>query len=292
MTHMELLRGTVPTIVFEHPTNDTDVLSAVWTKGEDSGSIALTHTTGKSTGQLPYQSEDGEVKVDWTFSIPSSGTFTESTYHLVATPLLPLSEVKKIIEDTDVTNAIEAEAAARYIINAHTGQSFGKFTGVRKVRGTGNNALALPEKLLRLTKVNGSEPGMRFEVDPGGFYLRNYPWGVPPVRADYHGLHMHTGGVIHNPNNVKLGTFMNSQVFDIQGVWGWDYVPPAIQQAAKLLVNDYACADALYRDRYLTSMTAADWRIQFHAEAFANTGNVRADALLADYVLPRGWVVL
>ena len=70
--------------------------------------------------------------------------------------------------------------------------------------------------------------------------------------------------------------------------------PPAdqVKEAAKLLVNDYACAEQTYRDRYLTSMTAADWRIQFHSGAFLKTGNVRADQLLRDFVLKGGWAVI
>jgi hypothetical protein len=39
-------------------------------------------------------------------------------------------------------------------------------------------------------------------------------------------------------------------------------------------------------------MTAADWRIQFYSGAYLRTGNVRADQLLADYVVTRGWGVI
>lgn len=151
--------------------------------------------------------------------------------------------------------------------------------------------MSLPSKLISLTDVNGDLGSTHYDVVGDGWYLMFFPWGVPPVKADYYGLHMHTGGVIHNPNHVKMGQF-EKRIFDINGVWGYEEVPQRVKEAAKLLVNDYACGDAAYRDRYLTSMTAADWRIQFHSGAFAKTGNVRADQLLSDFVLQRGWAVI
>jgi hypothetical protein len=131
-----------------------------------------------------------------------------------------------------------------------------------------------------------------FAIQNNGYTLSHYPWGVPPVKADAYGLHMHVGGVIHNPNNVKVEQFANNRDYLVEGHWGWEAVPDAVKEAAKLLVNDYACADAQYRDRYLVSMTAADWRIQFYSGAYLRTGNVRADQLLSDYVVTRGWGVI
>jgi hypothetical protein len=85
---------------------------------------------------------------------------------------------------------------------------------------------------------------------------------------------------------------MNEAQYNISGQWGWNSVPAAVQEAAALLAHDYACADVLYRDRYLTSMTAADWRIQFNAGAFSDTGNVRANQLLEEYVIKNNWVAI
>jgi hypothetical protein len=147
--------------------------------------------------------------------------------------------------------------------------------------------------LLSINTFNGRANSDNFyQIGDDGYTLRYYNWGVPPVKADAWGLHMHTGGVIHNPNHVSLNTFKDGNIYTVDGNWGWEEVPAAVKEAAKLLVNDYACADAQYRDRYLTSMTAADWRIQFNSGAFKGTGNVRADQLLSDFVVTRGWGVI
>jgi hypothetical protein len=238
------------------------------------------------------------LEVEWEIS------YTEDTIDAVTTrtttvdvvePILSKSEVRAIDSVLFASDAEYAkiEKAVRHIIQAYTGQEFGLFVGTEKIRGSDSSALFLPRRMISLDGVNGSLFPTGYEVDPSGYVLRKVgPWGVPPVKADYFGLHMHTGGVIHDPNNVRYYVWRAKGNYEITGRWGYEEVPAAVKEAAKLLVNDYACADAQYRDRYLTSMTAADWRIQFHSGAFVRTGNVRADQLLSDYVLTRGWGVI
>lgn len=233
-----------------------------------------------------------DIKVNWSFEMETVPV-SKTDYFSVVTPILTFGEIREIHPNATDQEVIKVEAAVRHIIQALTGQTFGQFVGVKEVRGSDNLALALPSKLHSLIDVNGATNSSDyFTIEGDGYYLRHFPWGVPPVKADYFGLHQHVGGVIHNPNNVRLGEFYKSTTYKVNGVWGWETVPARVKEAAKLLVNDYACGDANYRDRYLTSMTAADWRIQFNSGAFLKTGNVRADQLLSDYVLKRGWAVL
>jgi hypothetical protein len=261
--------------------------------GKDMGVVLHKTTSGVSEVQLGYLQYDGRVVINWTF-ILNGESFTETSYYDVVTPLLTDREVKEIHPNATDYEVRRIEAATRHIIQAHTGQRFGRFKGIYTVRGNDSRKLELPARLLELNSVNELQDSVEkyFAVEQGGWVLRHFPWGVPPVKADYYELHQHVGGVIHNPNNVRLGEFYKEYHFDVDGVWGYHEVPDPVKEAARLLVNDYACADSQYRDRYLTSMTAADWRIQFHEGAFARTGNVRADQLLADYVLSHGWAVV
>lgn len=232
------------------------------------------------------------IKVNWSFEM--DGVPVSKTDHFnVVTPILTFGEIREIHPNATDSEVIKIEAAVRHIIEALTGQNFGQFIGVKEVRGSNTRSLPLPAKLQSITDIDGATDANNFfSIEGDGYYLRHYPWGVPPIKADYYGLHQHVGGVIHNPNNVKLGEFNKNVTYSINGLWGWETVPARVKEAAKLLVNDYACGDANYRDRYLTSMTAADWRIQFNSGAFLKTGNVRADQLLSDYVLKHGWAVL
>jgi len=232
---------------------------------------------------------EGDISISWDFTIGGVAVNKVDDFSVV-TPYLTIAEVKKIWDTATDEEAQNIEASVRHIINAHTGQSFGKSTGVKLAQGTGST-LTLPERIISVYKVNGSLAADYFDIVGDGWYLKFYAWGVPPVKADYYGLHQHVGGVIHNPDSVKFGQFSDTTC-KVEGTWGWNSVPEPVKEAARLLVNDYACGDSNYRDRYLTSMTAADWRIQFHSGAFRQTGNVRADQLLDNYVLKRGWAVL
>lgn len=295
---MEIYRQTENVISFQPPIGARGL--SVTASLNDGDAVTLLPISGTENlpvqkYALPYLTDEGTVRVYWRFFVTTFDGHQEvvvtDTYDVV-TPILSDVEIREVHPAATKDEIVRIERAVRHVINAFTGQRFGRFTGERKVRGTGGKALFLPERLLSINTVNGTNASPYYMIDGDGYILRHFPLGVPPVKADYHGLHMHVGGVIHNPNMVKLGEWEKSRYFKINGTWGWESVPQQVKEAAKLLVNDYACADIAYRDRYLTSMTAADWRVQFNSGAFTQTGNVRADQLLGPYVLTRGWAVV
>lgn len=246
---------------------------------------------------MPFSlvSNEAEYRIEWSFDYVEGSaihTFKRIQYVTVVAPILETHEIREIHPNATPAEMVRIEKATRHIINAHTGQTFGRFVGVKDIRGTGNRHLVLPARLLSLKGVNGgTETNKFYRIDNGGYTLLSLPWGAPPLKADSYGYHQHVGGVIHNPNVVKLGDFSVSTTYQVDGEWGWYEVPEAVREAAKLLINDYACADNAYRDRYLSAISAADWRMQFHNKAFSQTGNVRADQLLQDYVMKNGWMV-
>lgn len=241
---------------------------------------------------------DQRVDIHWEVTYMDAAdnqsyTVSKITPVNVVTPILTKREITEVWDTATDADTIMIEKAVRHIVQAYTGQEFGRFIGPYEVKGTNSTALLLPRRLLSIDTFNGVEfPDAAYSIEADGYILRYKPWGVPPVKADYYGLHMHTGGVIHNPNNVKWHTFAENRYYTVNGHWGFESVPDGVKEAAKLLVNDYACADSQYRDRYLVSMTAADWRVQFYSGAYLRTGNVRADQLLSDYVVTRGWGII
>lgn len=294
---MELLRNTVPSVTFILPTNDTAVTGATWKRinDDEEGTVVVSAPVdGVVTGTIPYQQYDGEIVVSWTFSIPSSGTFTNDVYYEVVTPLLTDAELDEVFEDCEeefsVTEKREIEKMVRHIIQTFTGQSFGKNVGSKKIRGTGEYSLALPERLISLDTIGGYHYSTGLSIISDGWYLVGPGTQFPPeIKADAYGINTATVPIV--APTVSSRSFLRGRVYTLNGQWGWNSVPEAIRQAAKLLVLEYA-GDPTYRDKYLTSMTAADWRIQFESGAFAGTGNVRADQLISNYVVSRGWAVI
>jgi hypothetical protein len=240
---------------------------------------------------------DQDLKVEWSFNyVDVDGKtylFKETTNVSIVTPILSLVTIIEILGSTTTNSeAMAVERMVRHIISAHTGQNFGLLEGSKLVSGKGGNTIALPARLLELTKVNGMAVSSKpYRISGSGWYLTTPDWGVPGIKADYYGLH-EINGQISNPNGVALLGFHTGFEYTVEGKWGWYEVPEAIKEAARLLVNDYACNDSVYRDRYLNVVSASDWRVEFNAGAFAQTGNVRADQLLSNFVLKRGWAVV
>lgn len=293
---MELSVRTVPTVTFYLPTDDTTVSGATYSfNNSDPVSLSVSAPTDNAvTARLPYQELEGVATVVWSFTVPGSGAHTDTVDYDVVTPLLTIQEVKEIVPEFSDWQATRTEASVRYLIQSVTGSTFGKYEAIYNVHGDADHSLELPYHLLTLNGVNGVDSGLDliFEITGGGWSLGYYPFGVPPVKADFDGLHYTTGGVITNPWSVDLANFNKNMIYQIDGLWGYARVPEEIKEAARILVNDLSCADSEYRDRFLTSMTAADWRIQFNDRAFDGTGNARADKLIEPFIMGHRWVAI
>lgn len=277
------------------------------------------------------ESGANDVEVVWHFTITSvpDNSFEEAFSYEVVTPLLSKQELQRIIDNEDATEADlwEVEAAVRHVIQAHTGQKFGFDRGkALTVEGHGETALRLPERLVSITGVNtltSSLDRSAFIIVSDGWYLKK-AWanatpltqatesqfwgdfmnnsvfdnniysdpdgdGEPPIVGP---LASRPGGITVAPGASGRATaWKQDYPFEITGDWGYKTVPANVKEAARLLVNDYACSEAAYRDRYLESIKAADWRLQFSSRAWESTGNARADQLLDEYVL-LDWAVI
>lgn len=293
---METLLGYTGVVKFVVPAISAATFKVYRGDDQIGGWHDATLATGLATATLPYEAvkQEGVVKVVLSYSFENAN-HEQTKYINVVTPILEIYEVKELLNTVDDNEAFKLEAAVRSIINAHTGQTFGLYEGKIPVRGTGAKSLHLPKRLVSLNTINDIDFGVHVYVDGGGWYLSNFV-GYPTIKSDLDTQHISgpyaSDGPIYAPRIYGYADYVQNLVYNIDGRWGWESVPEPVREAAKLLINDYACEDSAYRDRYLTSMTAADWRIQFNQGAFVETGNVRADQLLAEYVLRRGWAVL
>lgn len=284
---MEIYRDNSGTAVLEHPV--TGPLTADIMRGSEviSANQPVTSTSGKHTTNIGWAltEYDATLTVKW-----KKTDFERKTYVEVVTPILPLSELAELLEDVPLQDQYDAESVVRRIIFVYTGQSFGKFRGTNEVAGNDSTRLALPAPLLSFTDMSDGvlayDPS-GFRITGAGWFLGQAPgawWTIkeaPPEEV----LDQFSSGVIYAPGTVKKRDFSYTNIYTITGDWGYESVPTPVVQAAKLLISDYACQDASYRDKYLQSMKAADWRIQFTQAAYDGTGNLKADQLLEPYKL-------
>jgi hypothetical protein len=275
------------------------------------------------TVKIPYAltTEEGDGLVSVTFTIDGLPAEKKIPFDVV-TPYLTVAQARAVLEDETLSDeeVMEIEQAVRYIINAHCGQSFGKRTKDVVVVGAGESALALPERLMEITGLKTLSavlnPSATWIIADGWYLKKKYYDAIGDIENDSlywdgegvydfdespleapHGLG-HTrdryghGKIISAPGSFSGAKWKDDYPFTISGTWGYASVPRPVVEAAKLLLNDYACSEQAYRDRYLESIKSADWRLQFNEQAYLHTGNVRADQLLNDYVMKRGWAVI
>jgi len=65
---------------------------------------------------------------------------------------------------------------------------------------------------------------------------------------------------------------------------GYKAVPPDIEYATKLLIEDLKCGKLDYFKRYVTSYNTDQFRIQFDKSVFDGTGNMIVDKILSNYL--------
>lgn len=254
--------------------------------------LDLVISNGVVTVSVPYKAirHDGHLVVFIT-AVSGADTFTNRYVLDVVTPILSLDSVSEII-GTGVTpeKARETERAVRVIIEAFTGQRFGLGQSVERVMGRGDDRLQLPKKLItyRSILVAGVPiSAITFAVTGDGWFLEaiSPEWleikEAPPEEL----WPVVVNGPIRVPAWYKA-KFNDNQTYTIDGLWGWESVPTDVEDAARLLVNDYACNQAAYRDRYLDIIKSSDWTLQFNARAWEGTGNARADLILGQYKRP------
>ena len=312
---MEALRGYTTSIYFPVPEDLTSARFRVFRDGAQIGLLGnATLANGLATVPLPYSSTltDGEVTVQLEF-VYQAESIVQTRTATVVTPLLDKYEILEIYPEATDAEVVEIERAVRVIIQAHTGQSFGLFEGTKSVEGHGERALRLPERLVELTGLSTRSavlnPNSAIVVSDGWYLKKGWSeevssieddstywtgWeptqdaapGEPGYEKPGHGHVIAAPGVRATPTQ-----WADDYPFAITGKWGYTSVPTAVKEAAKLLVNDYACSEIAYRDRYLESIKAADWRLQFNERAWESTGNVRADQLLDEYVI-LDWAVI
>lgn len=255
--------------------------------------------TNSITIQIPYALTRHDCTLEMTIDFVVE--FVQETKTVVidvVTPILPIDTVKSILKPQAPDSVLDSDAKSlerkvRLAVQAFTGQVFGLYEGFVDVYGNGDEFLKSPRRIVQLNSVDYgsvSYSPSSYLVKGDGWYLERahgYPLTIkqapPEEDLDVYQNYYQTGGSIVPPNASYFNKFSDKVVYRVYGNFGYFSVPMDVQQAATLLVNDYACKESMYRDRYIANMRAADWRFEYKDAAFLGTGNVIADQLLSKY---------
>ena len=256
---------------------------------------------------MTLTSRPRSFKLNWKYTVGSEQVLHTSYLDIIT----PYADIAEIMQDLNLGldqsdpnyktyhEIIMAEKYARKTIEAFCGQNFYLYDDIQVAYGAGTNILSLPFKLsalhelyaddvLLVDKINGinnwgytpivSETGFGLRIDMNSFmdntvYVANGM--VPPTVNDlaYHGV------------------FRNNVRYRVQGRFGWDEVPPNVEEAATILVKEYFSKDNTWRNKYVKKLSAFDWDIEYNSDIFRGTGNLYVDQLLQPYVIT-GMVVI
>lgn len=294
---MEIYREQPEDIGFKVPPGTTQATASITRDGvaigtDQTWTAADGEELSSVTVSIPYKAirYDGKITVSIT-SVAGEDAFINQYTLDVVTPVISLGAITEIAGiGTTPQKAREIERAVRVIIEAYTGQRFGLSLSIESVMGQGEERLQLPKKLIayRTISVVGMPiRAIQYNLTGDGWFLEtiNPEWleikEAPPEEM----WPVYVNGPIRVPAWYRA-TFTKNQTYKIDGLWGWESVPTDIEEAARLLANDYACNQAAYRDRYLDIIKTSDWTMQYNARAWEGTGNARADLILGQYKRP------
>lgn len=226
-----------------------------------------------------------DLIIDWTvewveFGVPR--LYRDRQFVQIITPILDLKEISRVSGWTEDQDLRDLERRVRYAIQSYTGQNFGAFRANMDLIGNGDSRLPLPAPLLGVYSAN-------FRIE--NISIRNDGWvlqaptsaglAVGPRSLSDNDTAYYTGApIVINPRDAK---FRHGEPYSIFGLWGYHDVPNDVRQAARLLAVDYACDESLWRDRYIDSVRAGNWRFEVSERTFDGTGNVLADQILHPY---------
>jgi hypothetical protein len=271
-----------------------DVVGAIVTKAEFiRGSEIISTVTGNPTVTVPYAvtKTDGPFWVKWYFSLEAAD-HVRVEEHQIVTPYFLQSELVAWDSDFSTLSADRVkylEGLIRHIIETYTNTKFGLREGTMTMFGNGGPVMYSDERILEFT---GSSTVYSIVNDGYGV-----GYGLGGGYVDPSTLVRPNNGFYTGPVNIKIpieeerasggytaGRFYRGVAYPISGYFGWASVPEAVRAAALQLAESFTCDESLWRERYIKSVRAADWRFDFSEEAFRSTGSLVADQLLDPYV--------
>lgn len=280
MLDMEIYRNSEPTVKVDVPLqtatysvsiiNDDGTLTPV----PSANNLSPAAATQQITLVIPfeYTEVDGVIRLEITMMRQDGGNAVFNEFIDVVTPLFTWHDLDGSYKREETP---ELERLVRHVIEAYTGQYFGK----RKDRRTINSSQSV---------INFNVPLIEF-TGVSGRYMTHTTTLTPP-KIPYEILNEgHTLAIDLENYDVKTDSLwiLNTRrqgCYVMEGTFGYDRVPQDVKQAALLIAGMWGCNQAVWRDRFISTMRSADWSVAYHDAGFGHTtGSHGADMLLSKY---------
>jgi len=255
----------------------------------DQNDLEVIETTGTSSasGDLLIPLPTKYTKYDGWFALEVSrlGSIVYLDTVLSVRPYVNIDRIVEYMEGkVDEAQAIEYESIARKLINSIVGF---EFTFVHKdihVTGNGTDFVVTDDRILKVYSVTENNVTVWTDGEP----FEYKPWvnlrGI--VKNDV-GINEHQNRseyVISWYNRYGGSLFRNGWDYIFEVDAGWPVIPQDIQDATLLLINDIACGNNRYYNKYISGVRGPI-NITYFPQVIAGTGNLYVDNILSKYVL-------
>lgn len=261
-------------------------------------SVVETTVTSDANGVVEYVLPLENVQFDRNFIIRFYDTEHEHILHEENLDVIrPYVDPAKLgTTASEIQEYTILELVARSIIDTYVGDGFYNHKQVVQAMGQGTDYFSLWNDTNKVLKAYENNI-LVYDVNTPESNVYNYTVTLDNsaiqrvVNDEYNRAESSPGTYI--PAYGDLGNVGSSRTVDFPK--GYDYtfildtgfkaIPPDVEYATKLLIEDIKCGKLDYYKRYVTSYNTDQFRIQFDKSVLDGTGNMLVDKILDKYVV-------
>jgi hypothetical protein len=260
-------------------------------------SVETQDVTSDSNSQVTYTITQIKAQFDRLFLfriLDTNGTIVVDSNLDVLRPYIDYRKLGTTASEIEEYKMLEL--VARRIIDSVVADGFYNNKHIVEINGSGSDYLPIWEDLNRILKVyKNSELVYDYEAEDPSTNVETYKITLdntsiireeisPYDRAQSAPLHMQGSAGDLGYVGVRGVAFPVQDDFLFVLDIGYRAVPPDIEYATKLLIEDLKCGKLDYFKRYTTSYSTDQFKVQFDKSVLNGTGNLIVDKILENYI--------
>jgi hypothetical protein len=212
----------------------------------------------------------------------SSGNVVFQSFFASVMPYCDISEVAAKL-NLPADDVRQYEKIARYIIDSKTGGFKFVYKSIETI-GMDTDYLLIGEKIHSLFKLYENAQLVYDVENPGTkpkYFLNKNKTAVirEPVFDEENRIHYKKVW----KDRYASGEFREDFDYIVEGEFGYVVIPFDITEATGLLINDLACGNNRYLNKYMQSIKMDGFDFKYFDEALFGTGNLIVDNILQKY---------
>ncbi len=259
-------------------------------------SIETSTITSDSNGKVVYTLPISKVQFDRSFLIRFYDAEQEHIIYESNLDIIRPYADPNILGTTasEIADYKKWELIARSLIDTYTGLGFYNHKSILQVQGNGLDYMPVWRDANRVLKVYENNV-LIYDIDTPDTNVFDYKVTLDNsaivkvftgqteiISTQRPQLPISRGDYIYDSRNY--GTFVRGADYLFVLDEGFRAIPPDIERAAVMLIDDLKCGRLDYYQKYVTNYNKDQYRIQFDKKMLEGTGNLIVDKILDKYM--------